>query len=107
MITAALVDISDLYSRTTNPDQDAVTASPSIGVNGSPKGYLAGHNTTVVPDPKSLTEGNCGSPASDQAADCFSGNREQFEGKGMFLQRMKEASLSKTEGMTGWRVWRN
>ncbi|WP_422133461.1 PEP/pyruvate-binding domain-containing protein [Endozoicomonas sp. ALD040] len=94
MLPAALVDKSDLYSLTTNPDQNAGTAIPSIGADGSSEGYLAGHDTTVVPDPKSLTERTCRPPDSDQAADCFSGNREQFGGKGMFLRRMKKAGLS-------------
>ncbi|WP_422412858.1 MULTISPECIES: PEP/pyruvate-binding domain-containing protein [unclassified Endozoicomonas] len=73
--------------------QSPTTQSDQVAeVNRAPaKKYFSVLDPDGVPDPKSLTRRTC---RSRQAADRSPGNREQLGGKGMFLQRMKEAGLS-------------
>ncbi|WP_422474883.1 DUF4116 domain-containing protein [Endozoicomonas sp. ALB032] len=83
----ATVEISNHQNLATDPNQNTE-------VNELPKRHFRDLDPGGVPDPRSLTKRTCRSPVSDQAADCFSANREQFGGKGMFLLRMVQAGLS-------------
>ncbi|WP_257281876.1 PEP/pyruvate-binding domain-containing protein, partial [Endozoicomonas sp. ISHI1] len=75
---------------TTDPNQ---VTEASRSPNRSPKRYFSDLNPGGVPDPTPLTKRACRSPVSNEAADCSPASREQLGGKGMFLQRMKEAGF--------------
>ncbi|WOG30415.1 DUF4116 domain-containing protein [Endozoicomonas sp. 8E] len=92
--------MSALRSPTTNPDQITGTGSSSGRVGslyGRAVNYLKRYfsylDSTGVQDPTCLSNRTCCSSVSDQADDNSPLNRHQVGGKGLFLQRMKEAGL--------------
>ncbi|WP_422133474.1 PEP/pyruvate-binding domain-containing protein [Endozoicomonas sp. ALD040] len=63
------------------------------GAESPHKSYFSDPDLTGVPVQTSLADRLCRSPVSDQADDYSPPSRQQLGGKGMFLQRMKEADL--------------
>ncbi|WP_422133447.1 DUF4116 domain-containing protein [Endozoicomonas sp. ALD040] len=90
----ATAEMSDSKSLTRIPNHNIQDGSPSIGTDDSPKRYFGNSDPGGAPNPASLARRTCRPADSGQAADCSPSNREQFGGKGMFLQRMKKAGLS-------------
>ncbi|WP_422137808.1 DUF4116 domain-containing protein [Endozoicomonas sp. ALC020] len=80
-------DIPGPSGLTTVPDQDNEAKH-------SHKRHFSDLHPGDVPDRTPLAKRTCRSAVSDQAADRSSAKREEFGGKGMFLQRMMSAGLS-------------
>ncbi|WP_422441771.1 MULTISPECIES: DUF4116 domain-containing protein [unclassified Endozoicomonas] len=92
--------MSALRSPTTNPDEITGTGSSSGRVGslyGRAVNYLKRYfsylDSTSIPDTTCLSKRTCCSSVSDQADDYSPPIRHQLGGKGLFLQRMKEAGL--------------
>ncbi|WP_422410389.1 MULTISPECIES: DUF4116 domain-containing protein [unclassified Endozoicomonas] len=84
---------ADSPTPATNSNQIPGAEGLSDGAESKHKRYFSDPDPTSVPVQTSLANRLCSSPVSDQADDYSPPSRHQLGGKGMFLQRMKEAGL--------------